>query len=147
MDFESEAPATESRATLEAGASSSVINDPTRGQASRLREKAAATANVSRSRSRSRSPEEEMRAAGVESPPTLSEHFVGARATRKENYLQRRSFSAPRSAFAARLFPLTVEHTAFWAERAKTAIGKKFASKNSKKGSPGQNAELQYRVC
>ena len=79
-----------------------------------------------------------MRAAGVESPPTLSEHFVGARTTRKENDPRRRSFSAPRSAFAARLFPLTVEHTAFWAERAKTAIGKKFESKNSKKEARGK---------
>ena len=39
---------------------------------------------------------------------------------------------APRSAYAARQFPLTIEHTAFWAERDKTAIGKEFESENSK---------------
>ena len=49
-----------------------------------------------------------------------------------------RRFNAPRGAFVARQSELTIELTAFWAERAKTAIGKKFESKNSKKEARGK---------
>ena len=64
---------------------------------------------------------------------------VGIEATHKENYLQRRSLSGvPRSAYPTRQFPLTIEHTVLWADRDKTATGRKFESKTSRKEARGK---------